>query len=260
MDADRLFDRYRELQSYVGWTDEDARRIAAVAPLLDPHLPALIDDFYAEIERHPEARKVITGGQPQIDRLKGTLLRLAPRAARRPLRRDVRRPPLAGRLAARRDRPRPGLHQRRPLPAPDGPGAAPSRRAGRAILRELQATARSLNTLLDLDLAIIEDAYQAEYAARLQRAERLATHRPGGRRRSPTSCATRSTSSRPRSTTCSTPATRRPRRRPSTCSGSSGTWTLADGVITALSNFAKMPVPSLRPTPVEPCVREALEA
>ena len=35
---------------------------------------------------------------------------------------------------------------------------------------------------------------------------------------------------------------------------------LADGVITTLSNFARMPAPSLRPTPVEPCVREALEA
>jgi signal transduction histidine kinase len=35
---------------------------------------------------------------------------------------------------------------------------------------------------------------------------------------------------------------------------------LADGVITTLVNFAKLPVPSLRPTPVEPCVREALEA
>ena len=74
MDPGRLFDRYRELQSYVGWTGADAERIVAAAPLLEPYLPALIDDFYAEIERHPEARKVITGGQAQIERLKGTLV------------------------------------------------------------------------------------------------------------------------------------------------------------------------------------------
>ena len=37
------------------------------------------------------------------------------------------------------------------------------------------AAIRSLNKLLDLDLAKIEDAYQAEYAARLQDSERLAT-------------------------------------------------------------------------------------
>jgi signal transduction histidine kinase len=34
---------------------------------------------------------------------------------------------------------------------------------------------------------------------------------------------------------------------------------LADGVITALSNFAKTPVPNLHPFAVEPLVREALE-
>src|SRR5262249_36108406 len=34
---------------------------------------------------------------------------------------------------------------------------------------------------------------------------------------------------------------------------------LADGVITALSNFARMPLPSLRPVPLEAVLREALE-
>ena len=53
MDTTRLHLRYRELQSYVGWTDEDARRIEGVASMLDPHLTDLIDDFYAQIERHP---------------------------------------------------------------------------------------------------------------------------------------------------------------------------------------------------------------
>ena len=74
MESDNLFDRYHELQSYVGWTDEDAARIVAAADLVEPYLEELVDDFYAEIERHPRARKVITGGQPQIDRLKGTLV------------------------------------------------------------------------------------------------------------------------------------------------------------------------------------------
>src|SRR5262249_16711442 len=34
---------------------------------------------------------------------------------------------------------------------------------------------------------------------------------------------------------------------------------VADGVITALSRFAKMPTPDLKPCPVEQCIREALE-
>src|SRR6516162_2436604 len=74
MNPDDAFRRYQELQAYVGWTDDAARRVAATAGLLDPHLPALVDDFYAEIERHPGARKVITGGPAQIERLKGTLV------------------------------------------------------------------------------------------------------------------------------------------------------------------------------------------
>ena len=75
MDPDRLFSRYRELQSYVGWTEADADRVVAAAGLAGALFSHdLVDDFYAEIERHPAARKVITGGQAQIDRLKGTLV------------------------------------------------------------------------------------------------------------------------------------------------------------------------------------------
>src|SRR5690606_21234141 len=67
--------RYQELQEYVGWDDSDARRVQAVAGLLEPYLAPLIDDFYAEIDRHPGTRRVITGGQAQVERLKGTLRR-----------------------------------------------------------------------------------------------------------------------------------------------------------------------------------------
>src|SRR5262245_4258518 len=71
--SQELFQRYRELQQYVGWTDADAERIASVATFLTPVLPELVDDFYTEIARHPDARNVITGGDEQISRLKQTL-------------------------------------------------------------------------------------------------------------------------------------------------------------------------------------------
>ena len=47
----------------------------SVSEILQKYLPGLVDDFYEEIERHPDAMKVITGGQPQINRLKGTLVK-----------------------------------------------------------------------------------------------------------------------------------------------------------------------------------------
>jgi hypothetical protein len=65
--------RYASMQRYVGWTDSDAKRVAALWPLVAPHAKSLIDDFYAEIQRHPDASRVITGGAAQIERLSQTL-------------------------------------------------------------------------------------------------------------------------------------------------------------------------------------------
>jgi signal transduction histidine kinase len=173
MQPDEIYRRYQELQEYVGWTEEDAKRVHSVADLLAPFLPGLVDDFYAEIQRHPNARKVITGGQAQIERLKGTLFAWI-------------RELLSGRYdqdyVARRwrvgwrhveigldqvytnvalSRLRRGLLQ---VLAEHWPGD----------LRDSVAVRQSLNTLLDLDLALIEDAYEAEYLSRAQRSERLA--------------------------------------------------------------------------------------
>src|SRR5262245_22689816 len=171
MESDALYRRYQELQDYVGWADEDARRVHAVAARLDPFLPALIDDFYAEIDRHPEARRVITGGPAQVERLKVTLLGWLRELLRGPYDCDyvVRRWRVGWRHVEI------GLDQ-------VFTNAALSRlRRGlmRALdeveskSRECVETRRSLNTLLDLDLAIIEDAYQAEYLDRKNRPVRL---------------------------------------------------------------------------------------
>lgn len=258
MNTDRLFGRYQELQSYVGWTDEDAGRVGAVASLLDQELPALIDDFYDQIERHPAALHVITGGQPQIDRLKGTLLQWV-------------RELLAGRYdeAYVNRRWRVGWrHVEIGLDQVYTNVALSRLRTGLGrVLQEnwdgdhslLNETAHSLNKLLDLDLAIIEDAYQAEYAVRLQRSERLGTlgQVAGGvahELRNPLNVVKTSVyfllNARHPTPEKKAEHLRRIERQVE----------LADGVITTLLNFARMPVPSLCPTSVEPSVIEALEA
>jgi PAS domain S-box-containing protein len=174
MDAEKRFQRYQELQEYVGWTADDAQRVQSVAGLLAPHLAAMVDDFYAEIERHPNAMKVITGGQAQINRLKGTLVKWLQELLAGPYESDyvVRRWKVGWRHVEI------GLDQ-------VYTNVALSRlRAG--LLRgldecwagapiELLGIRRSLNMLLDLDLAIIEDAYQEEFLARQQRAEQQKT-------------------------------------------------------------------------------------
>lgn len=257
MDADKLFSRYQELQRYVGWTDDDARRAQSVRTLLQPFLPPLVDDFYAEIERHPDARKVITGGQAQINRLKGTLVKWLE---------ELLAGPYDSAYVSRRwkvgwrhveigldqvytnvalSRLRKGL-----LTALDEnwPGAVP----------ELLAIRRSLNLLMDLDLAIIEDAYQAEYMARQQRTERLAAigQVAGGvahELRNPLNVVKTSVYYLLNARNLT------PEKQAEHLKRIERHVTLADGVITALSNFARMPVPNLQPIVVGQCVQEALE-
>ena len=156
-----LWDRYRELQAYVGWCDEDAARVRSVAAALEDHMDALVEDFYAEIQRHPEALQVITGGQAQIERLKISL-----------------RAWLQDSLQGRGDadyverRWRIGLRHAEIGLNPAFTSAAMARlrngiidflatRSDRppADLRRLE---KSFNKLLDLDLSIIHDAYQFE--------------------------------------------------------------------------------------------------
>jgi signal transduction histidine kinase len=257
MGQHRLFGRYRQLQSYVGWTDDDERRVRLVAPLLGPHLPALIDDFYAEIQRHPDVRSVITGGPEQIERLKGSLLGWV---------RDL----LSGRYdeeyVGRRWRVgrrhvEIGLEQ-------IYTNAALSRLRG-GLLRALgegwpgdapglMEASLSLTKLLDLDLAIIEDAYQAEASARLQRTERLAAmgQVAGGvahELRNPLNVVKTSVyyllNARNPTPEKTAEHLRRIERHV----------TLADRVITTLTSFARMPAPDIHPVSVERCIRDVLE-
>jgi signal transduction histidine kinase len=257
MNADDLYRRYQELQQYVGWTEEDAQRVQSLCALLEPRLTPLIDDFYAEIERHPETRKVISGGAAQIDRLKVTLRTWLHELLTGPYDRAyvVRRWRVGWRHVEI------GLDQVYTNVALS--------RLRRGLLQALDdcgegnahyalAVRRSLNTLLDLDLAIIEDAYQAEYLAREQRSERLAAigQVAGGiahELRNPLNVVKTSIYYllNARNPTAAKTAEHLQRIERQVM--------VADGVITALSNFAKLPLPDLRPFAIEPCLREVLE-
>ena len=173
MEPQSLYQRYQELQAYVGWTDEDARRVQAARSLLEPSLHNLIDDFYAEIERHPDARKVITGGQPQIDRLKGALIAWLRGLLTGPYDQDY----VLRRWKVGRRHVEIGLDQIYTNVALSRLRTGLVGALGKAWSGDqdgLVATIQSLNKLLDLDLAKIEDAYQAEHLERHQRQERLA--------------------------------------------------------------------------------------
>lgn len=63
------------LKLYVGFGEASSATLRAIYPVVAPHVPAIIEDFYATIEAHPGAAGAITGGRAQIERLKQTLRR-----------------------------------------------------------------------------------------------------------------------------------------------------------------------------------------
>jgi len=258
MPDQKVFERYRDLQAYVGWTPDDVARVLQLAPLVESSFVPLVEDFYQEIDRHPDARKVVTGGTEQIDRLKGTLVIWLGEL-------------FAGNYDAAyvRRRSNVGLRHVEIGLEQIYTNAALSRlRKGllktigeswRGTAAELAAAVDSLNRLLDLDLAIIEDAYQTEYERRRRQSDRLATigQVAGGiahELRNPLNVIKTSVyyllNARQ-----STPEKRaehlqRIERQVST----------ADGVITALNDFARLPIPSLERMAIETCLRDILES
>ena len=251
------YERYQELQRYVNWTAEDADRVRALGAVVAPHFESLVDDFYAEIKRHDDALKVITGGDEQITRLKKTLVRwLAELFSGSYDRAYVER-----RWAVGFRHVEIGLNQvytnaalsrlRRGLL-----NLLPSNWQG--SMPDLLAARSSLNTLLDLDLALIEDAYQTEFQRRQASAERLATigKVAGGvahELRNPLNVVKTSVyylvnARNPASDKVKTHLERIERQVG-----------VADRVITALNDFARLPLPQLEAVELEGCLRDILE-
>jgi transcriptional regulator with PAS, ATPase and Fis domain len=133
--------------------------------LLLAHSDLLVDDFYAQILSHPRAAQVITGGAAQIVQLKSSLRQWLRQLLTGPYDHDY----VQLRTKVGRKHVAIGLDQ-------VFTNAALARlRTGmlRILSQHMQATPDDLaetisafNKLLDLDLAIIEDAYQTEFAAR----------------------------------------------------------------------------------------------
>lgn len=171
MPRSRIHARYRDLQRYVGFNEADAARIQAVGKTLKQHVPALVADFYAELQRHPDAVKVITGGQTQVARLQETLKNWISQFLDGPYDSNY----VDARVNVGLRHVEIGLDQVYPAVAVARLRAgmiAAIAASWKGPSEELLLTIQSLNRLLDLDLAIISDVYEAEYVRRMQEAER----------------------------------------------------------------------------------------
>ncbi len=61
------------MKRYLGVTEEDVALMRKLAPRMEKYFPELAERFYAQIPLHPDAFRVFSGGDAQIQRLKQTL-------------------------------------------------------------------------------------------------------------------------------------------------------------------------------------------
>jgi len=249
--------RFSELQQYVGWTDMDAARVRIAAPLLKPYLSPVIDDFYQEIQNHPDAARVITGGAVQVERLKQTLIAWLGEL-------------LSGQYddayAARRWKV--GFRHVSIGLAQIYTNMALSR-LKKGLLRALRecwtgdldtllSVTESLSTLFDMDLALIQEAYEFEHNYLLQRNERLATlgQVSGGiahELRNPLNAISTSAYF----LTNARGAT--PEKTAEHLARISRQVDVANRVVTALSDFARQRAPEMSPFSLRDCLIDVLE-
>lgn len=62
-----------EMKRYVGFTPDDVSLLRKLGPHLKQYFPEMAERFYSQIPNHPNASRVFTGGQAQVERLKQTL-------------------------------------------------------------------------------------------------------------------------------------------------------------------------------------------
>jgi two-component system, NtrC family, sensor histidine kinase HydH len=162
---------FDSLKSYIGFSETSSAALRELHPIAQPHFRAIVDDFYAAIEAHPEARASISGGAPQIARLKQTLVRwldvllLGPHDDSYYLLRAR-----IGRVHVRIDLPQAFMF------------TAMNRIRSRLleVIRDhagpnSDRLSIALNQILDLELAIMLETYREDLLAKHRGAERLAT-------------------------------------------------------------------------------------
>jgi signal transduction histidine kinase len=162
------------LKQYVGFTEQTTAVLRSFHPIAAPHFGAIVDDFYATIERHPGARAAITGGPLQIERLKQTLRRWLDTLLLGPHDDDYS----AKRARIGRIHVHINLPQSYMFTAMNRIRTRLLTVAGKAFVEQpdrLQAVTAAVDQLLDIELAIMLETYRESLVTRNRTNERLAT-------------------------------------------------------------------------------------
>ncbi len=161
---------FGELKSYVRFGEADARRLAALAPVVEPHLPRIVERFYQTVMEHAGTRQVLAGGQQQVERLRAHLSHwLRSLFGGRYDDEFVRQHDAIGRTHVRI-----GLPQRYLLTALEVIWQELSRVIRESDVPEPAPALEALHKLLMLEAALMLESYKDAYIQRVQEAERRA--------------------------------------------------------------------------------------
>ncbi len=165
---------FDSLKHYVGFSEASSGALREVHPLVQPSFSAIVDDFYAAIEAHPDAQAAIMGGSAQIERLKQTLIRWLDILLLGP--HDEAYYQLRSRIGR--------VHVKIGLPQGFMFTAMNRIRVHLLdVIRDrlvddasaLQRTTTALHQILDLELAIMLETYREDLVTKNRNTERLAT-------------------------------------------------------------------------------------
>jgi two-component system, NtrC family, sensor histidine kinase HydH len=166
-------DYFQSLKDYVGFTSVSSSALRSAYVHVAPHVASIIDDFYDTIEAHPGARKAITGGQEQIERLKQSLRRWLEELFVGPHDEDYfQRRSRIGRMHVRIELPQAymftamnRIRVRTKDVLVQALGEAPG----------LHDVLLAMHQIMDIELAVMLETYREDLVAKNRKAERLAT-------------------------------------------------------------------------------------
>lgn len=162
------------VRDYIDFDAHSADLVRDFRPLAQPFFRDVVDDFYATIDQHAEARHVITGGQEQVERLKSSLTEWLESLLGGTYDEEfIERHSRIGRVHVRI-----GLPQHLMFTAMSRVRAQLARIAARTLVRDPEratAVTAAVHKLLDMELAIMLDSYREDLIERQRAHERLAT-------------------------------------------------------------------------------------
>jgi len=164
--------RFEELKRYVSFTDDDARALASFGPVAAPEFPRIARELYDRVREHEESHAVL-GNEEHAHRLQRLLVAWMRRVcAGRYDEAHFRATTKIGRIQVKA-----GLPQRYVFTAMALVRVAMTRIADDRMGDRARVTREALMRLLDLELAIILEAYRDDFVARVEHMDRLEKER-----------------------------------------------------------------------------------